>query len=626
MKLQINKRVSVFVLNEIAYNMKYEMKEVFMKIVEKLTNLRALMKERDMDVYMIPTSDFHETEYVGEHFKARAYMSGFSGSAGTLVVCRHDAALWTDGRYFIQAEKQLKDTTIKLMRQGEEGVPTITQYIYDHMQQNGVLGFDGRVMNTKMVTAIEGKIADKQATIAYEEDLVGMIWENRPVLPTKEGFFLDIKYSGKATKDKLVDILQIMNHSQATHHIITSLDDIAWILNMRGSDIKHFPVMLSYFIITQNKHHLFIDKHKITSELEENFKENNIEIHDYNDIYIFIKTIDAHATVMLDSSKVNFAIAHNLDQDIKVLDRSNPSQKMKAMKNAVELENNRKAHIKDAVAMVKFMYWLKTNIGKTAITEMSASDYLQALRFEQTGCFDLSFGTISAYKEHAAMMHYSANEDTNAVLKPEGMLLVDSGGQYMEGTTDITRTFVLGEISDEIRMHFTTALRGMINLSKAKFLYGCRGMNLDILARGPLWEMGLDYKCGTGHGVGHILNVHEGPNGFRWKIVPERDDSCILEEGMTQSNEPGIYVEGSHGIRHENEVIVRKGEKNEYGQFMYLETITFVPFDLDGIDDKLLSQYEKAWLNAYHKEVYDKVSPYISTEEKQWLKQITRAI
>lgn len=597
-----------------------------MKVIEKLAKLRALMKARDMDVYIIPTADFHETEYVGEHFKARAYMSGFNGSAATLVVCQDEAALWTDGRYFIQAEKQLAGSTITLMKQGEEGVPTIVQYIYEHIRTKGVFGFDGRVMNTKLVKAIVGKIADKQASIRYDEDLVGMIWEDRPSLPTKEGFFLETKYSGKATKDKLAGILHKMESYQATHHILTSLDDIAWILNMRGFDIKYFPVILSYLIITKDKHHLFIDKQKITKELAMNFKENNIELHDYHAIYTFVKTIDVHAVVMLDSSKVNFAITHDLDSRIKVIDCTNPSQKMKAIKNSVELANNRSAHIKDGVAMVKFMYWLKHNIGKETITEISASDYLQALRFAQTGCFDLSFGTISAYKEHAAMMHYSANEETNVELKPEGMLLVDSGGQYMEGTTDITRTFVLGPISDEVRMHFTTALRGMINLSKARFLYGCRGMNLDILARGPLWEMGLDYKCGTGHGVGHILNVHEGPNGFRWKVVPEREDSCILEEGMTQSDEPGIYVEGAHGIRHENELVVRKGEKNEYGQYMYFETITFVPFDLDGIDKQLLTQYEKTWLNRYHKEVFDKVSPYLSEAEKQWLKHATRAI
>lgn len=597
-----------------------------MTVIEKLKQLRTLMNERNMDVYMIPTSDFHETEYVGEHFKARSFMSGFTGSAGTLIVCRDCAALWTDGRYFIQAANQLKDSTIDLMKQGEEGVPEIPAYIREHMRENGVFGFDGRVMNTRLVHDIMEELKDKDVTISAQEDLVGMIWKDRPPLPTKKGFFLEETYSGKSTKDKLADIRTVMQEQNATHHIVTSLDDIAWMMNMRGWDISCFPVMLCYLVITHNENHIFIDENKLDEQMLANFRENAVAVHAYDDIYAFVKTIPADACIMLNTGVVNYAITQNLKKEIRIIDCPNPSQLMKARKNEIELENNRKAHIKDAVAMTKFMYWLKNNIGKETITEISASDYLESLRRKQEHNLGLSFSTISAYKEHAAMMHYSASEETNVELKPEGMLLVDSGGQYLEGTTDITRTFVLGPISDEIRTHYTCALRGMIQLSRAKFLEGCRGMNLDILARGPLWEMGIDYKCGTGHGVGHLMNVHEGPNGFRWKVVPERNDSCVLEEGMTQSNEPGVYVEGSHGIRHENELVVRRGEKNEYGQFMYFETITFVPFDLDGLDVDLMTRYDIAWLNAYHKEVYDKVSPYLNEAEKEWLKYATREI
>lgn len=597
-----------------------------MTIIEKLQALRALMKERNMDVYMIPTSDFHETEYVGEHFKARYYMSGFSGSAGTLVVCKDCAALWTDGRYFIQAAAQLEGSTIELMKQGEEGVPTIVQYIYDHMEENGIFGFDGRVLNTKLVKAIMGKLQEKNITVSYKEDLVDNIWTDRPALPDHKAFFLNETYSGKSTSEKIKEIQEVMKKANASHHILTSLDDIAWILNMRGGDIACYPVALSYLILTQEKHHLFIDEKKLDEELKANFAKNHIQLHAYDAVYDFVKTIDADSRVMLDTSMVNYAITKNMQDGITMIDRSNPSQMMKAIKNPVELENNKTAHIRDGVAMTKFMYWLKTNIGKIQMTEISASDYLEQLRRRQKHFLDLSFDTISAYKEHAAMMHYSATAESDVELQPEGMLLVDSGGQYLEGTTDITRTFVLGPIHDEMRLHFTAALRGHIALSQARFLYGCRGVNLDILARGPLWEMDLDYKCGTGHGVGHLLNVHEGPNGFRWKIVADRNDSCILEEGMTQSNEPGVYVEGSHGIRHENECVVRKGIKNEYGQFMYLETITFVPFDLDGINADLLTCYEKDWLNNYHKEVYEKISPYLEAEEKTWLKHATRAI
>lgn len=597
-----------------------------MTIIEKLVKLRTLMKERNMDAYIIPTSDFHETEYVGEHFKARAYMSGFTGSQGTMIVCQDRAALWTDGRYFIQAEDQLNGTTIDLMKQGEDGVPTMEEYLKKNLKNEAILGFDGRVMNTTSVKRIQTALFEQHVTMVCNEDLVGMIWEDRPALPSKQGFYLQDQFSGTCTADKINDIQVAMKQDGATHHILTSLDDIAWILNMRGWDIAHFPVILSYFVITMKEHHLFVDDNKLDEDMLLNFRNNNIQIHPYNDIYSYVKTIGEDASILLNNSVVNYAITQNLPEGITIIDKANPSQWMKAIKNNIELENNRIAHLKDAVAMCKFMYWLKTNIGKEEITEISASDYLRDLRMAQENCIDLSFETISAYHEHAAMMHYSATEESNAYLQPNGMLLVDSGAQFLEGTTDITRTFVLGAISDEMKLYFTAALRGMISLSKAHFLYGCRGVNLDILARGPLWEMGMDYKCGTGHGVGHLLNVHEGPNGFRWKIVSERNDSCILEEGMTQSNEPGVYIEGTFGIRHENEMVVRKGDKNEYGQFMYFETITFVPFDLDGVDTSLLTVYEKAWLNNYHAQVYEKVSPNLTEEECIWLKAATRAI
>ena len=596
-----------------------------MTIIEKLSALRTLMKERNMDAYFIPTSDFHETEYVGEHFKARKYMSGFTGSQATLIVCLDRAALWTDGRYFIQAEKQLEGSTIDLMKQGEEGVLTVEEYLFENMSDHAILGFDGRVMNTAMAEKLQSTLASKHVSFACHEDLVGMIWEDRPALPTKPGFFFEEKYSGKSTADKLSDIRKEMAAVKANVHIVTTLDDIAWIMNYRGWDISHFPVMLSYLVVEENKATLYIDEAKLDEQSKANCVDNNIAVHPYDAIYEEVKAIEKDACVLLDKNKVNFAICENLPASVSVVNAPNPSQKMKAMKNEVELENNRVAHIKDAVAMCKFMYWLKTNVGKMKITEVSASDYLEQLRRDQ-GIFDLSFDTISAYKEHAAMMHYSANAETDVELKEEGMLLVDSGGQYLEGTTDITRTFVLGPISDLERFHFTTALRSHINLAKAHFLYGCRGLNLDIYARGPLWDLNLDYKCGTGHGVGHVLNVHEGPNGFRWRIVPERNDSCVLEAGMTQSNEPGVYIEGSHGIRHENEMVVCAGEKNEYGQFMHFETITFVPFDLDGIDVDLLTAYEKAWLNEYHKETYEKVASYLTAEEQAWLKEATRAI
>lgn len=595
-------------------------------IKDRLVHLRALMAENHMDAYIIPTADFHESEYVGEYFKSRKYMSGFTGSAGTLVVTLTDAGLWTDGRYFIQAARQLADTGITLYKMGEEGVATIEEFLMDKLDQDATLGFDGRILNAKLGLQLQTKLQPKNIKILYDKDLVDTIWTDRTPLSKEPAFLLDIKYAGKSSHDKLQDVRTEMEKKGATAHIITTLDDIAWLFNLRGNDIAYNPVVLAYAVITLDQAFLFLDKDKLNAEINNQFKADGVTIKDYDSIYDFVKGISSTETVLLDSRKVNYAIYQNLNKDITILDQANPTVLFKAIKNLVEIENLRKSHIKDGVAFTKFMYWLKTNIGKMPITEISASDYLEDRRKDQEGFIELSFDTISAYKANAAMMHYSANDDSNAELKPEGLYLVDSGGQYYEGTTDITRTIALGEISDELKMHFTAVLRSMLNLADAKFLYGCIGQNLDILARGPIWEMNLDYKCGTGHGVGYLLNVHEAPNGFRWKKVPERDDGCVLEEGMVTTDEPGIYIEGSHGIRTENELVCHKGEKNEYGQFMYFEHITFAPIDLDAVDVSFMTPIERKRLNDYHAQVFEKLSPYLTDEENEWLRKYTRAV
>lgn len=597
-----------------------------MEIQKRLAALREEMIKRNIDAYIIPTSDFHETEYVGEHFKARSWMSNFSGSAGTLVVCRDCAGLWTDGRYFIQAAKELAGTTIDLMKMGEEGTPLMAQYIYDHLTQGHAIGFDGRVINTKLAEALQEKIKSKQGTISCEEDLVGLIWNDRPALPEDPAFSLDVQYCGESSQKKLARIRTFMQERNIDVHIISSLDDIAWYLNMRGNDIDCYPVVLSYLMIEQTKTTLFVDERKLDECLRTQFANDHVTIKPYQAIYDEVKTLNKNSKILLDKATVNYKITSSLPDGVTVMSSKNPSQLWKAIKNETELENNRKAHIKDGVAITNFMYWLKTNIGKMKITEVSAADYLEECRKAQENFIEISFDTISAYNENAAMMHYHATAEHCAELQPEGFLLVDSGGQYLEGTTDITRTFVLGPISEQMRHHFTNVLRGMMNLSRAQFLYGCSGMNLDILARQPMWSEDLDYKCGTGHGVGFVLNVHEGPNGFRWKKVPERNDSETLEEGMVTTIEPGIYLEGQYGIRTENELICRKGNKNEYGQFMNFETITFAPIDLDGIDPTLMSQEEKNWLNAYHKEVFEKISPFVTEEVRDWLKEYTKEI
>ena len=595
-------------------------------IKQRIENIRDLMKEKNIYAYIVPSSDYHQSEYVGDYFKSREFMSGFTGSSGTLIISMDEAGLWTDGRYFIQAENELKDSGIKLFKMGEEGVPTIEEYLLEKLPKNSTLGFDGRVMSVKEGQSLANKLAFKGINIEYKYDLVNDIWEDRCSLPTEKAFLLGTEYSGESFSDKLSRIRAVMKEKKATTHILASLDDIAWLFNIRGRDVKSNPVVLSYAVISIDSVYLFIDKNKIGKDIRAELSKENVQIKGYEEVYEFIKNIDEDEVVLIDTSKVNYAIYNNIPSNVQKIEERNPSILFKSIKNEIELKNIRNSHIKDGVAFTKFMYWLKNNIGKIEITEISATQKLEEFRREQDKFIEPSFSTIAAYKDHAAMMHYSATEESNYKLEPRDLFLVDSGGQYFDGTTDITRTIALGPIPENVRKDFTNVVRGMIRLSKAKFLYGCRGYNLDILARGPLWEEGVDYKCGTGHGIGFVLNVHEGPNGFRWKVREDIDDTCILEEGMVTTNEPGVYVENSHGIRIENEIVVRKSEKNEYGQFMDFEVITFAPIDLDAIDESLILKDEKVYLNNYHKQVYDKISPYLNEEEKQWLKTYTREI
>ncbi len=584
------------------------------------------MREAGIDIYLIPTSDFHESEYVGGHFKAREFMSGFTGSAGTLVVTQTQAGLWTDGRYFIQAEAQLKNSGIDLYKMGMKDVLSVEDFVIENIPEEGKLGIDGRVINSRLGIKLEERLKEKNASISYNRDIVDEIWEDRPALSCEPAFLLDIQYAGKSRKEKLEDLRKKLEEEKADVFILTCLDDIAWLFNIRGNDIPYNPVVLSYVIITKEKGYFFVNEGVLNTEIKEAFQMDQIEIMPYDAIYDFVKQFSNTEVVLLDKGKVNYAIIRNLNPDIKIIDKVNPTTLAKAVKNEVELENLRKSHLKDAVAVTKFMYWLKTKVGKEEITEITASDYLENLRREQEGFIELSFDTICGYQEHAAMMHYSASKETDVSLKSEGLLLVDSGGQYYEGTTDITRTFVLGSIEEEWKKHFTLVVKSMLNLANAKFLYGCTGLNLDILARGPLWNLGIDYRCGTGHGVGYLLNVHEAPNGFRWKHVPERNDQAILEAGMVTTDEPGVYIEGSHGIRIENELICKKAEENEYGQFMNFEMLTYVPIDLDGIDKQYLNSTDIEQINRYHQMVYEKVSPYLNSEEREWLQTYTREI
>ena len=595
-----------------------------MKVSERIAKLRALMAEKGIDAYVVPTADFHQSEYVGEHFKARKYITGFSGSYGTAVICQDDAGLWTDGRYFFQATNELEGSGVRLMKMFVGDTPSVTEYLADKIPEGGKVGFDGRVLSMDEGKEYEDALSPKNISIDYEEDLIDQIWEDRPPLSDKPAFFLEEKYSGESSAHKLERVRKIMKDNGATVHIIASLDDTGWLLNVRGDDIDFFPLLLSYSIVRMDGVDLYVDETKLNDRILEEFKKVNVTLHPYNDIYEDIKKLDASETALIDPMKMNYALYKNIP--CKIAEAANPTILMKAMKNDVELENIKEAHIKDGIAITKFMYWIKTRYDKEDITELSSAVKLTSLRAAQEGYIRDSFEPLCAFADHAAMMHYSPSKETDVVLKEGAMFLNDTGGGYYEGSTDITRTFILGSIDQDMKKYFTAVVRAMMNLSRANFLYGCHGYNLDVLVRQPIWDLNIDFQCGSGHGVGYLGNVHEPPTGFRWYVVPSKNEHHQLEEGMVITDEPGIYEDGKFGIRIENEFIVRKGELNKYGQFMHFETITFAPIDLDGIDPEEMTKSEREWLNNYHKDVYEKIGPHLTDEEREWLKEYTRAI
>lgn len=592
---------------------------------ERIKELRSLMAERHLDAYMIPTSDFHESEYVGEYFKCRQFMTGFTGSAGTAVITAEEACLWTDGRYFVQAGKQLEGTGVTLQRMGQPGVPTIEEYLEKVLPESGSLGFDGRVVNCQMGQDLEKLLEEKKVTLACQEDLVGLLWKDRPQLSAEPAWILGENYAGKSSAQKIEELRSQMKKEKATVHVLTTLDDIAWLLNIRGNDVDCNPVVLSYAMVTLDRFYLFLNDQVLNEEGKTYLKGLGVTICPYNDIYMAVGQL-RNQKILLETSKTNYAIFRSIDSSNRIIDKMNPTVLAKAMKNPVEVENMKKAHIKDGVAMVKFIRWLKQNVGKEDITEVSAQEHLDRLRLETEGNLGLSFDTISAYGANAAMCHYKATAESDTKVEPRGLYLVDSGGQYYEGTTDVTRTIAVGPLTEAEREHFTLTVISMLRLGAVKFLYGSRGLTLDYVAREPFWSRGLNFDHGTGHGVGYLLNVHERPNGIRWRIVPERQDNCVLEEGMVTSDEPGVYIEGSHGVRTENLVVCKKAEENEYGQFMEFEFLTVVPIDLEAIDSSLMSERDKELLNNYHKTVYETISPYLSQEEAEWLKENTRAV
>jgi Xaa-Pro aminopeptidase len=575
-----------------------------------------------MDYYLMPTADFHSSEYVNDYFKVREYFSGFTGSNGTLLVWQEGAGLWTDGRYFIQAERELAGTGVELFRMMEEGVPSIEEFLAEHMRDAQTLGFDGRVVTAREGMRYEKKFADrgKQISILYNRDLAEEIWADRPAFPAGAVNVIEERLAGCPVEDKLRAVREKLLQQGAQSLLLTKLDDLMWLFNIRGCDVECNPVAMSYGYITQETAVLFLQKKVIGEDLQKYFAEHHIFVESYENIESYLKGLSEGQRILVDMRYCSYAFYQILAERHTLIEAQNPTELLKAVKNPTELANMREIYLKDSVALTKFIYWLKTAFagGSETITEVDAADRLEQYRREIPEFLDLSFPTIAAYGANAAMMHYEATPEHCAVLKPEGLFLVDSGGQYLGGTTDVTRTIALGAVSEEQKLHYTMVLSAMLQLTRARWLYGCTGRNLDILARQPIWDRGLDYKCGTGHGVGYILNVHEGPQNMRWRFAQGQAEA-VLEEGMDITNEPGIYIEGSHGIRIENVMVVRKGVKNEYGQFMYFETLTWVPIDMDAVNTDALTAENLEALRQYQNEVYDRISPYMDEEEQAWL-------
>ena len=597
-----------------------------MQIVDRLRAFRARMDEENMAVVIVPTADSHASEYLADHFKTRQWLSGFTGSAGTLVVGREEAALFTDGRYFIQAERQIAGTGITLMRSGTAGVPTVEQYVCSLAKAGESCGVDFSVISSHFAADMSDMLAGREIALRDTGDWFETLWTDRPAMPTDPVYLLEEKYTGMSVSAKLAAIREVMAKAGADMHVVNVLDDIAWTLNVRGSDVHCTPVVMSYLLIGREDAIWFVDTQKVSEPVREALFSEGVYLREYGEITAALEAIEPGTSVMVDGRKMTASLCAAL-ADTNIIQHENPAFRLKAIKNDVELDNLRAAHVKDGLAVTRLMYWLKQKAGKAPMDELSVTDRLLALRQEQEHFISTSFDTICAYRENAAMMHYKATEESSATIEAKDLLLIDSGAQYLEGTTDITRTFAMGEVDREQKEHFTAVLCGMLNLQNAKFLHGVTGIGLDILARGPMWDLGIDYRCGTGHGVGYLLSVHEGPNAFRWYKSPTRNEDTVMEAGMVTTDEPGIYIEGSHGIRIENELVCKKLEMNEYGQFMGFEAITCAPIDLDAVIPEQMTARQRGWLNAYHAFVLEKLEPLMANEdERAWLRHATRAI
>ena len=592
---------------------------------ERISALQAKMKQKGIDIYYIPTSDDHNSEYTADKYMVRKFMSGFTGSAGTLIVTEDQAHLWTDGRYFVQAENQLKDSCITLEKMGQEGVPTVMEFIDRHVNDKSVIGFDGKVVMSDFANQLKEKFKERHIKLVYDTDLCDDLFTTRPELPSDNYWLLAERYTGESAASKVNKIRLAMRDKKVDVALLTQLEDVAYTTNLRGNEVSDTPVFYAYMLVTLDKATLYCDINKVSVSVLPYLNENGISIASQDNLVKDLASFKK-LTIWADLSTTNVNLYESIRKDCSIVNESSAVVMMRAIKNPIETKNLRKAHILDGVAVTKFMYWLKQNVGKMDLDEYSAQEKLLEFRKEGSGFIEPSFTTICAYGANAAMMHYSAPQVGSTPIEEKDFLLVDSGGQYVYGTTDVTRTFVMGKTDKEHKKWYTIALRSYLELMNVKFLYGCSGLSLDCVARNPIWQYDMDYQCGTGHGVGYCLGVHEGPQGFRWRISPLRKEDAILEEGMVLTDEPGVYLPGVMGIRHENQVIVAKGKKNEYGQFMHLENLTMVPIDLDGVDTKYLTEDDINILNNYHALVYRNLNRYFKGKELAWLKKATRKI
>lgn len=591
-----------------------------MGIKERILKLRELMAKNNIAAYIVPSQDPHLSEYVGEHFKCRVWISGFTGSAGTVVFTADKAGLWTDGRYYIQAEKQLQGTGIELFKAVEIGVPSYTEWLKNELKENEIIGFDGSLFSVSQVVKMEKELEDKGIKINSDLDLIGPIWKDRPEIPSDEIYIHDIKFCGSSRSEKISQIREAMNKNGANYYLLSSMDGICWLLNIRGNDIPRNPFVTAYSLVGETETFLFVDKNKVNSLVEKELMEDGIFVKEYTEIYSFLEKLEDNASVMFDYDSVNYSLFNSINKIVKKISHDNLTNTMKAIKNKVEIQNIKDAYIKDSVALVQLFKWIKENVN--SITEIDVVKKAEELRKNQELFIDSSFDTIAAYRENAAMMHYNPyNQETPVYLKAEGFFLLDSGAHYINGTTDITRTIALGKLTEEEKRDFTLVLKSVIALSTVKFLYGATGSNLDVLARKPLWEYGIDYKCGTGHGVGFFSNIHEMPPRFS-----KEPNNTKLEKGMMITIEPGVYKEGRHGIRTENTVIVVEAEKTEFGQFMSFEELCYVPIDKAGIIIEMLTDSEREWLNNYHKKVFKTLSIYLNKSCIEWLSKETEVI